>query len=132
MSLHDAKRELQWTVVMEALANAEVDSETVKLVEFARSAGDMVNSMTSILLGGADAAKPKNYVKVELVGLTPPFERAYVELIRPGGKTSHELREMLRDRLVHVRGLLAEGTPSDGRREGVIEGIDLDLAAEAP
>lgn len=132
MSLGDAKRVLQWSVVMEALAEAGVDQDTVAMVESARQDGDVAQSIVRLLLGAADAKQAKNYVKVEMHGLVAPFERAYVELVRPGGKTSHELLDMLRDRLTHVRGLLAEGTPSDGRREGIIEGIDLDLAAEAP
>lgn len=132
MSLHDAKRVLQWNVVMEALSTAGVDAETVALVEFARSAADMVNGMARMLMGAADAAKPKNYVKVEVVGLIAPFDRAYVELVRPGGNTSHELRELLRDRLAFVRRMLADGARNDDRFAGIIAGIDADLATEAP
>jgi hypothetical protein len=132
MSLSDAKRTLQWNIVMEALADAGVDSETVKLVESSRDASKVFHPMAGMLMGSADVAHAKNYVKVEMVGLIPPFERAYVELVRPGGKTSHELRELLRDRLTHVRKLLAEGDPTDARREGLIQGIDEDLATEAP
>jgi hypothetical protein len=126
------KRELQWGVVMAALADAGADEDTVKLVQFARNAGDMVRGMTSMLVGSADTAAAKNYVKVEMVGLVPPFERAYVELVRPGGKTSHELRELLRDRLTHVRYMLSEGDLSDARRQGIMHGIDEDLAKERP
>lgn len=132
MSLSDARRLLQWNVVMEALASAGVDAETVKLVESAKTVDETINALARTLLGGADTKQAKNYVKVEMVGMIPPFERAYVELVRPGGKTSHELRELLRDRLVHIRRLLSEGTPTDGLREGVIQGIDADLALEAP
>jgi hypothetical protein len=117
---------------MEALASAGVDAETVKLVESAKTVDETINALARTLLGGADTKQAKNYVKVEMVGMIPPFERAYVELVRPGGKTSHELRELLRDRLVHIRRLLSEGTPTDGLREGVIQGIDADLALEAP
>src|SRR4029077_100122 len=129
MSLQDAKRLLQWSVVMEALSAAGVDAETIKVVESARQAGDVVQSMT---LGSVDTKQAKNYVKFEMVGLTLPFERVYVELVRPDGKTSHELRELLRERLAHVHAKLAEGTPSDGLRAGLIEGIASDLAEEAP
>lgn len=132
MSLSDAKRTLQWNVVMEALAAAGVDADTVALVESSRDASRVFHSMASMLMGAADVAHAKNYVKVEMTGLVVPFERAYVELVRPGGKTSHELREMFRDRLTHVRKLLAEGSPHDWLREGIIQGIDEDLAADAP
>lgn len=133
MSLSDAKRMLQWGVVMEALASAGVDAETVALVESARQCHVVVQTMTSVLLGAADTRQAKNYVKVEMVGLTPPFERAYVELVRHGGKTSHELRELLRDRLTHIRSCLQQDDIANSAfRDGMILGIDDDLAAEAP
>ncbi len=132
MSLLDAKRMLQWKVVTEALAEAGVDAETIALVGKAKEVDETVHSIAQVLLGGADVKRAKNYIKVEMVGMLPPFERAYVELIRPGGKTSHELREMLRERLEHVRGLLRGGPPTDALREGIIEGINEDLATEAP
>lgn len=127
MSLKDAKRLLQWNVVMEALSAAEVDAETVAMVEQARHVSDVAHSLTTVLLGTADAKQTKNYVKVEMVGLIAPFERAYVELVRPGGKTSHELREMLRDRLKNLREWFAARGVED-----VVQGIDETLAAEAP
>lgn len=132
MGLSDAKRMLQWGVVTEALADAEVGAEVIALVEHARAVDETVQMMALGLLGGADTKQAKNYIKIEMVGMTPPFERAYVELVKPGGKTSHELRELLRDRLAHVRRLLAEGKPNDGLRDGIIQGIDEDLALEAP
>ena len=88
--------------------------------------------MGRALIGGADVRQARNYIKVEMVGFLPPFDRAYIELVKPGGKTSHELRELLRDRLTHVRRTLAEGCPTDGLRDGLIEGINEDLATEAP
>ena len=132
MSLKDAKRMLQWKVVTETLADANVDAETISLVEQARAASETANMMAQALIVGSDAKLAKNYIKVEMVGMLPPFDRAYVELIRPAGKTSHELRELLRDRLAHVRRVLSEGCPTDGLREGIIQGIDEDLALEAP
>lgn len=132
MSLSDAKRMLQWKVVTEALAAANVDAETIALVEHARAVDETFHMMAQALLGGSDAKQVKNYIKVEMVGMLPPFERAYVELTRPSGKTSHELRVLLRDRLTNVRRLLSEGCPTDGLREGMIQGIDEDLATEAP
>lgn len=132
MSLGNAKRALQWGVVAEALEAAGVDAETIALVEHARAVDETVNMMAQALIGGSDTKLAKNYIKVEMVGLLPPFERIYVELIRPGGKTSHELRELLRDRLHHVHHGLVAGTPTDGFREGLIEGIVADLVKEAP
>lgn len=132
MSLSDAKRLLQWNVVTEALTDAGVDAETIALVESARAVNETVHHMARALLGGADAKQAKNYIKVEMVGMVQPFERAYVELVRPGGKTSHELRELLRDRLVCVRGILAGGGAPEVILNGIIQGIDEDLAAEAP
>ena len=132
MSLSDAKRMLQWKVITEALTEAGLDADLLALVEHARHVHETVNMVASGLLGGADTERAKNYIKVEMVGMVPPFERAYIELTRPGGKTSHELRELLRDRLIHVRDMLAIGCPSDGLRKGLIDGINEDLAAEAP
>ena len=132
MGLREAKRMLQWKVVMEALADAGVDAETLALVESARFVNETVHMMASALLGGADTKQAKNYIKVDMIGMIPPFERAYIELIRPAGKTSHELRELLRDRLTNVRRQLSAGTLPDWLREGLIQGIDEDLSAEAP
>lgn len=132
MSLSDAKRLLQWKVITEALTEAGVDAELVAMVEHARSVDETVNSMARVLLGGADTTRARNYVKVDMVGMLPPFERAYVELIRPGGRTSHELRELLRDRLTHVRRLLADGCPPKALRQDMLDEIDETLAVEAP
>lgn len=132
MSLADAKRLLQWEVVSEALAAANVDAETIALVEHARSVDEVVHGVASCLIGSADGKQTKNYVKVEMSGMLPPFDRAYVELIRPGGHTSHELREKLRDSLSHVRRVLSEGAPTDDAREALVQEIELVLAAEAP
>lgn len=135
MSLSDARRVLQWNVVMEALRAADVDADTIAMVEQSRNAGEVVNAMARMLLGGADQKAAKNYVKFEMVGLIAPFERAYVELVRPDGQTSHELRELLRYRLEFVRMVLAE-RPADleleAFRSGVIAKINEDLAKEAP
>lgn len=132
MSLQDAKRTLQGHLVMEALSAAGVDAETLAMVEFSRQTGDIAQSITSMLLGGADTKQAKNYVKLEMVGLAAPFERVYVELTRAGGKTSHELRELLRERLRLVRDRLAAGPPVDVLRQGIVAGIDELLAEEAP
>jgi len=135
MSLTDAKRVLQWNVMLEALAAAGVDEETMKLAEFSRSAGDVIHGMMQMIVGSADAKQAKNYVKVEIVGLVAPFERAYVELVRPGGKTSHELREILRKRLSFIRTALVSRTDElslEAFRTGMIVGIDEDLATESP
>lgn len=129
MSLSDARRLLQWNVVMEALAAAEVDTDTIALIESARQAGDLIHSLANTLLCSADAKQAKNYVKVEMIGLIAPFERAYVELVRPGGKTSHELRELLRDQLRRVKRALLGDAPDCAE---VISWIDETLAAEAP
>lgn len=134
MSLGDAKRLLQWQVVTEALEAADVGAEVMAIVEHAHHVDDTAHGMVRMLLGGSDPAKPKNYVKVELTGMIPPFDRAYVELVRPGGRTSHELRELLRIRLEHVRRVLTDEQDRglESLREAIIYGIDQDLAAEAP
>ena len=132
MGLSDAKRMLQKKVVVEALAAADVDADTIALVEHAFAVDETVNLAARGFLGSADAKQAKNYIKLEMIGLLPPFERVYVELVRPGGKTSHELRELLRDRLHHVHHALIAGAPTDGFREGLIEGIAADLVMEAP
>jgi len=130
MSLSDTKRVLQWNVVMEALADAGVDAELVAMVEHARAVDMTVHMIASTLIGGADTKQAKNYIKVEMVGMLPPFDRMYIELARPGGKTSHELRELLRGRLEQARNWLAEGG-EDGR-DAVLRDIEAALSAEAP
>lgn len=131
MGLEDAKRLLQWNVVKEALVDAGVDADVIALVEHARSVDEVVHSVAIALIGSSDKKQVKNYVKLEMVGMSATFERAYVELVRPGGKTSHELRELLRDRLTHIRHMLTEKmTP--GLVDGLIQGINDDLALEAP
>lgn len=133
MSLSDAKRVLQWNVVIEALRDAGVGQETMDLVESAKQYQEVVTSMARVLIGTADAQQAKNYVKVEMVGLVAPFERVYVELVRPGGKTSHELRELLRSRLTHIRSCLGDDSIRlEAFRQGMIAGIDEDLATEVP
>lgn len=132
MSLSDAKRVLQWRIVTEALTEAGVDAETLAMVEHAQHVSTIVNVMAQTLVGTSDVKQAKNYIKVEMVGLIPPFERAYVELVRPGGKTSHELLEMMRDCLDHTREMLSHGAPTDGLRQGLIDLIDEALAKEAP
>lgn len=131
MSLQDAHRLLRWNVVMEALTAAGADAETTAMVEHARQAGELVYGLAGMLIGGADTKKAKNYVKVEMVGLIAPFERAYVELVREGGKTSHELRTLLRDKLGHVRALLSKGSLQELCTD-MVAGIDEILAEEAP
>jgi len=133
MGLSEARRLLQWNVVMEALAGAGVDADTIEVVEHARAVDQLVMSAAHVLLAVSDGSRAKNYVKFEMVGMTPPFDRAYVELIRPGGRTSHELRELLRDRLAHVRRLLSGDRPYDvAVIEAEIRLIDEDLATEQP
>jgi len=132
MSLLDAKRVFQWNVVMEALIAAGVDAEITAMVEGARQAGDTAQALAAMLLGSADTKQTRNYVKFEVVGMISPFERAYVELTRAGGKTSHELREMLRAKLTLVRSLLAEGPLQEGLCKTVVVGIDELLTEEAP
>jgi hypothetical protein len=132
VSLGNARRMLQWDAVVDALESAGTDKEAIELVLKARAVSDVVYMMTDVLTGNADANQARNYVKVDMVGLLPPFDRAYVELVRPGGKTSHELREMLRARLIGIRGLLAEGQPHRWTIEGMIQGIDEDLTKETP
>ncbi len=39
----------------------------------------------------ADVTSAKNYVEFGFAGMTLPFDRAAITLIRPGGKTPHEL-----------------------------------------
>lgn len=131
MSLRDAKRLLHWNVVMEALAAADVGPEITAMVEAARQAGDVAQAMGAMLIGSADTKQTKNYVKVEMVGLVAPFERVYVELIRVDGKTSHERRVILADKLAAVRCYLAVGSPLDTLRLGMIEDLDKILAEEA-
>lgn len=132
MSLQDAKRLLQWNVVMSALADADIDAETIAVVESARHTSEIVKALAGTLQASADAKQAKNYVKVDMVGMVAPFDRAYIELVRPGGKTSHELRELLRSRLQHVRNCLTSDDILDVFRADLIQSIDEDLTAEAP
>jgi len=132
VSLHDAKRALEWNVITSALTEAGIDKELISIVERARSTDETINSAARVLIGCADAKQAKNYVKFEIVGVPLPFDRAYVELTRPGGQTSHGLRELLRDRLMHVRRTLAAGDLTERMIQDLVAGIDEDLAREAP
>lgn len=133
MSLRDGQRLLRWNAVMAALEAAGLDEETVDMVKSARVSGDTVNAFVDLLIGSADTKAAKNYVKVDVVGLIAPFERAYVELIRPGGKSSHELREMMRVRLLHLKECLSSSNLKfDAFKEGMISGINETLEAEKP
>lgn len=52
----------------------------------AMAAHEMIMGAVSILQTVADKSTAKNYIALEIVGLTLPFDRLNVELIRPGGK----------------------------------------------
>ena len=133
MSLSDAKLQLQWAVVEQALAEANVDADVRALVENAKHIHGAIMGMMQVLLGIANVEAPKNYVKIEMTGMVPPFERAYVELVRPGGATSHELRALLRERLTCIEGQLTDhDIKSDAFREGMLIAIRRDLAKELP
>lgn len=133
MSLEDARQMLRWNTVMEALVLAKVDAETIEMVKGARDTAIMVHSMASALLICADRERPRNYIKVDMVGMLPPFDRAYIELIRPGGKTSHELRELLRDRLMIARRWISDNLLiGEEDRSKRIQAIDDVLAVESP
>lgn len=132
MSLANAQRILQWNVVHQALHKENLGDEIFDLVENARNVYETVQTMAAVLQGTTDEQQVKNYIKVELTGMTPPFDRAYIELVRPGGKTSHQLREMLRARLVHVRMMLEEGDLRGDINDELLTLICADLAAEAP
>lgn len=122
--------------VLDALKAAGVDEETVAMVAKARSVDDVFAAMVTMLVGTADQTAAKNYGSFEIHGSVLPFERIYVEALKPGGKTSHELRELLRRRLDHVKRhleMLDRGDSlSPATVAGLISGIDDDLKLEAP
>jgi hypothetical protein len=60
----------------------------------------------------ADDTKARNYVEFAFVGLSLPFDRAAITLIRPGGKAPHEcvaeqiaLNEKLKERILELEKL---------------------------
>lgn len=134
MSLEDRRRLLCWASVKEALQAAGLDEETRNMVEQAHQVDKLMQHMTRMLLDNADTKQVKNYIKFEMVGLTTPFARVYVELIREGGKTSHDCRELLRKRLEGVRGLLLDEGPKlrEALWEGMLAGIDETLSEVVP
>src|ERR1700750_1144333 len=121
MEVDEVKSEAQWNVVMEALAAANVSTETVELVRKYRALSSLIESAGILLQKSADVEHAKNYIKIDMVGMLPPFDRAYIELLRPEGKSSHELRLLLRKRLKHIHYLLLAGTPSVALQEEMIK-----------
>lgn len=118
--------------VLDALQAAGVDDETRKMVEQAKSAGDMIQVMMAMLLGSADHKQAKNYASFQVEGLTMPFKRAYVELLRDGGLTSHEIREQLCTALVNVREKLLLIASSSPARDDVVAYIDEQVEKGRP
>ena len=96
--LNDAKRDLaQHKAEREQLGPALVIAQQIhrKGVTPEVIAGyEMIQTaVTTLVLNADHAIGIKNYVEFQLAGLRVPFDRAAVHLVRPGGKTPHELRQ---------------------------------------
>jgi hypothetical protein len=54
---------------------------------------EMLQASIHELQSRADETAARNYMSIQMVGIQAPFDRATIELIRPGGKTPHERAE---------------------------------------
>ncbi len=71
--------------IAEMLASKNVTPEAIAGYE-------MIQGAIKALMVAADHAEAKNYIEITMVGLLPPFDRAAIQLVRPGGKTPMELQ----------------------------------------
>lgn len=98
-------------VIAEQLAGKNITPEVIAGYE-------MIQTAVTALLVSADRDAAKNYIEITLDGVRAPFDRAAVHLIRPGGKTPHELRLMAESetRGVQVEVQFAQSTIEDRDR----------------
>jgi len=73
-------------IIAEQLANKGVTPQAIAGYE-------MIQTAVMALQMSADKDAAENYVEITLGGLHAPFDRAAIHLIRPEGKSPHELRE---------------------------------------
>lgn len=124
MSLADAKRAMGWIRAAEAMKAAGIDEETIATLEKGQQCWDMVTGLTQMLYASADASKAKNFVSVQIAGLDAPWDRAYVELMRPGGKTPTELLGM---RVAQIKELIAIARGGSYAAQQAVDAIEGSL-----
>lgn len=98
-------------VIAEQLAKKNVTPEVIAGYE-------MIQGAVSALMLAADHAEAKNYIEITMAGLHPPFDRAAIHLVRPGGKTPHEVRLAAESEIggLRVQLRLAESAVEDRER----------------
>lgn len=74
--------------IAEQLARKNVTPDTI-------AGYDMLQLAVTTLMITADRSTAKNYIEIVMSGLLPPFDRAAIHLIRPGGKTPMELQRLV-------------------------------------
>ena len=62
-------------------------------IDVAVAAYEMIMSAISLLVARADQSAAKNFVAIAVSGVDSPFDRCFIELVRPGGKNPAELAE---------------------------------------
>jgi hypothetical protein len=72
-------------IMAEQLAKKNVTPEVVFGYE-------MLQTAVASLLLNANESEAKNYVAISMMGVSAPFDRAEIHLIRPGGLSPHDLR----------------------------------------
>jgi hypothetical protein len=87
---------------------------------------EMLQASMRELVMRADETAARNYMSIQMVGLPAPFDRATIELIRPGGKTPHERAEEFVRRCV-----LAMHRIADDVQRGKVAGGDREREAAA-
>lgn len=103
------------------LRDAGTDEETMAAVESGIQTHDMFQHLMGMINMWADPAQPGNYVALKMVGMMAPFDRAAIELIRPGHMDSAELCEQLKTQLRRAIALLDSYTSGGTPYEATVE-----------
>lgn len=122
MTMDNARRQVARMKALDLLREAGTKDDVVDALERELTAGDMVMGAVHMLVAHADQGGARNYVKMECVGLPLPFDRVNIELMRPGGKTPHELKEEALGTL-HTALILLQSVPPTPAIEAFVESV---------
>jgi hypothetical protein len=93
--------------------------------EIAVASYEMFMGAMALLQTRLDRSSAKNYISINLEGISAPFDRMQMHFVRPGGKAPLEVVSDLRGLLVQALDLLddcADGYDVDAREEGIHKG----------
>jgi hypothetical protein len=95
---------LQMARVRELLEANNIDEDTINRIDNGAQASDLLQMIARTFVKSADPTAQRNFFTFAMDGLTAPFDRIQVEIVRKGGKHSTELvkdvRRALRTMLV--------------------------------